>query len=82
MLPTPERARRPLPVMFVAPHCARLREADIVGAMRIVLPVHASRALRCVSFQSVVPSSWRMQKEVLVDCVDIRSEMGVVEVTR
>jgi hypothetical protein len=56
------------------------REAEIVDFMFSVRPVQARRALRCVSFQSIVPSRWRMQKDVLMLCVDIRREIGSVEV--
>ena len=68
--------------MFVAPQYERLKEVDIVGVMLSVRPVQARRTLRWVTFQSVVPSSWRMQKDVFVDWVEMSREVVVVEVSR
>jgi len=47
-----------------------------------VWPVQARRALRWPTIQSVVPSRWRTEKEVLGDLVAIRAVMGVVEEMR
>ena len=52
------------------------------GVILSVVPVHASSAFRCASFQSVVPSSCNTAKEVMGDFVDINAPMGEVAVTR
>jgi hypothetical protein len=45
-----------------------------------LLPVHATNALRCASLQSVVPSSWRIARELIGDLGAMRREVGVVDV--
>ena len=55
---------------------------EMVGVTERFDPVHASRAARCASLQSCVPSSWRIERVVFVDLGVIRMEIGVVEVTR
>jgi hypothetical protein len=59
-----------------------LSEVGRVGATFSERPVHARRALRCVIFQSDVPSRWRMVREVLVEGVEIIAERDVVDVIR
>jgi hypothetical protein len=81
-LPVPARARRPRPVQAVVPQWARLRRRFKLGVTLRVLPVQARRALRCATFQSVVPVRWRTAREVQVDFGEIRAVMGVVEVRR
>jgi hypothetical protein len=69
-------------VIVVAPQWERASEGVNIGVSVRVRPVQARRAVRCVSFQSVVPSRWRMQKVVCVEGVEMRAESGVVEVMR
>jgi hypothetical protein len=52
----------------------------MLGLTDRVDPVQASNALRWASFQSVVPSSCRIAKEVRGDFVVMRALMGVVDV--
>lgn len=51
-----------------------------LGVTVRVFPVHASNAFLCASFQSAVPSSCKIAKEVKGDLVDIRALIGDVEV--
>lgn len=66
----------------LVPQWARLSFEDIVGVTLRFEPVHANRAARWASFQSCVPSSWRIERVVLVLFGVMRSDMDVVEVTR
>lgn len=68
--------------MSVLPQCARERLLWIREEGVIVCPVHASRALRCVTIQSVVPSRWRTAKDVVGDFVEMRAVIGEVAVMR
>jgi hypothetical protein len=56
------------------------KEGEMVGVIVRVEPVQARSALRCERRQSVVPSSWRTQKEVSGDLEEIRVVMGDGEV--
>lgn len=66
--------------MSELPQYATESLALILGVTESVEPVQASSAFRCASFQSVVPSSWRMAKDVRGDFVAMRALMGVVDV--
>lgn len=80
--PLPTRATRPRPVMLVLPQFVRFRLRFRVGWRERVVPVHARRALRLVSFQSVVPVRWRTASEVEGELGEMRAVMGVVVVRR
>ena len=80
MCPWPARARRPRPVTSLLPQWATESLAFTTGVMLRVEPVQARSALRGASFQSVVPSSWRMAKEVKGDLVEMRAVTGDGEV--
>src|SRR5271169_6037575 len=78
--PCPASARSPRPVISELPQYATDSRALMLGVTESVDPVQASNAFRCASFQSVVPSSWRIANEVRGDFVAMRALMGVVEV--
>ena len=52
MWPVAERARRPRPVAFEVPQCAKLSLEEMVGVTLRLEPVHAKREARWASFQS------------------------------
>ena len=68
--------------MFVLPHLLGVKEVLSFGVMVSVRPVHARRAERWRSLQSVVPSSCRMQNVVCLEGVEIRAVYGVGDVMR
>lgn len=47
-----------------------------------VCPVHASKAFRCATIQSSLPSKCTTTREVMGDLVAIKAEYGVVDVMR
>jgi hypothetical protein len=47
-----------------------------------VWPVHASRAFRDATIQSVVPSRWRIENVVVGVLVEMRAVIGVVAESR
>jgi len=80
--PVAARARRPRPLAFEVPQCARLSFEEMVGVTLRLEPVHARREARWASFQSWLPSSCKIESVVFVDLGVMRRETGVVLVTR
>ena len=64
----------------LVPQFVRERDGEMVGVMVRVEPVQARRDWRWETRQSVVPSSWRTQKEVKGDLEEMRAVMGDGEV--
>ena len=58
---------------FVFPQFVGVKEVLSLGEMVRVRPVQARRAERWRSVQSMVPSSWRMQKVVCLEGVEMRA---------
>jgi len=52
----------------------------MLGVIDSDFPVHASKDFRCASFQSVVPSSCKIAKEVRGDFVEMSALIATVEV--